>query len=92
MYRIIESKLRERFKDNPPKKRPYYSYCSDNECETFFPITTHYEILHLRVNVWPKIKKKVEAFCKDRHQYRPYRSSRLLYTSVPFASCNRLTF
>lgn len=64
MYRIIKSKLRERFKDNPPKKRPYYSYCSDNECETFFPITTPYEILHLRVNVWPKIKKKWKLFVK----------------------------
>lgn len=42
MYRIIKSKLKIKYKDNKLKNRQN-SYWSDNDGETFFSITVHYE-------------------------------------------------
>lgn len=42
MYRIIESKLKIKSKDNKVKKASITYNCSDNDCETFFLITVHY--------------------------------------------------
>lgn len=36
MYRIKESKVKIKFKDNRVKKSGHNVYCSDNDCETIF--------------------------------------------------------
>lgn len=43
MYRIIESKLRERFKDNPKESVHITHTAQTTNVKLFFPITTHYE-------------------------------------------------
>lgn len=84
MYRIIERKLKIRFKKDKVKRRPLLILLGQRLLNFFLNHYTLWEQEPKSLLVWPKIMKwnvNQSAFCKDRYQYWPYRSILSLYTS-----------